>query len=103
MTQGNRQWLAEVTSALRDDADSRDPSRYNAGMTDLKPRSNRAVYLRALRAMSPQARLRRAFELSDLSVALFRAGMARRFPNLSLAELERRVRERLDRCHNRNY
>jgi len=67
-------------------------------MADLKPRPNHAEYLRALRAMSPQARLRRAFELSDLSVALFRAGMARRFPDLSPAELNRRVGERLDRC-----
>jgi hypothetical protein len=78
-------------------------SGYNEGMTTLKARPNHAVYLTALRAMSPQARLRKAFELSALSLALFRTGMARRFPDLSAVELERLVRERLDRCHNRNY
>jgi len=78
------------------------PDRYNACMMSLKPRPNHAVYLRALRAMSPQARLRKAFELSAFTRALFRAGLARRFPGLSRAELDRLVRNRLDRCHNRN-
>ena len=71
-------------------------------MASLKPRPNHAVYLRALRAMSPQARLRKAFELSGFTRALFRAGLARRFPGLSRAELDRLVRNRLERCHNRN-
>lgn len=71
-------------------------------MTSLKPRPNHAVYLRTLRAMSPQARLRKAFELSGFTRALFRAGLARRFPGLSRAELDRLVRNRVERCHNRN-
>ncbi|MGH8759582.1 MAG: hypothetical protein ACREVW_08745 [Burkholderiales bacterium] len=72
-------------------------------MPDLKPRPNHAVYLRALRAMSPQARLRKAFELSAFTRALFRAGLARRFPGSSATELDRLVRDRLEKCHNRNY
>ena len=79
------------------------PSRYNASMTNIKPRPNHAVYLRALHAMSPQARLRKAFELSAFTLALFRAGLARRFPDLSAAEIDRLARGRLERCHNRNY
>ena len=71
-------------------------------MASIKPRPNHAVYLRALRAMSPQARLRKAFELSTLTVALFRTGLARRFPDLDAVELDRLVRNRLERCHNRN-
>lgn len=71
-------------------------------MTSLKPRPNHVVYLRALRAMSPQARLRKAFELSGFTRALFRAGLARRFPGLSRVELDRLLRNRLDRCRNRN-
>lgn len=71
-------------------------------MTSLKPRPNHAVYLRVLRTMSPQARLRKAFELSVFTRALFRTGLARRFPELSTAELDRLVRTRLERCHNRN-
>jgi len=70
-------------------------------MADSKPRPNHAVYLRVLRAMGPQARLRKAFELSAFSRALFRAGLARRFPALGEAELERLVRDRLALCHNR--
>jgi hypothetical protein len=53
--------------------------------------------------MSPQARLRKAFELSAFTRALFRSGLARRFPELSGPELDRLVRERLERCHNRNF
>jgi hypothetical protein len=71
-------------------------------MTSLKPRPNQAIYLRALRAMSPQARLRKAFELSAFARALFRTGLARRFPELSGTELDLLVRNRLGRCHNRN-
>ena len=72
-------------------------------MTSLKPRPNHAVYLRALRSMSPQARLRKAFELSAFTRALFCAGLARRFPALSRVELDRLMRDRLERCHNRNF
>jgi hypothetical protein len=72
-------------------------------MTSLKPRPNHAVYLSTLRAVSPQARLRKAFELSVFTRALFRTGLARRFPGLTRAELERLLRHRLERCHNRNF
>jgi hypothetical protein len=70
-------------------------------MTGLKPRPNHAVYLRALRRMSPEARLRKAFELSAFARSLFRAGLARRFPGLSAQKLDRLVRDRLERCYNR--
>ena len=79
------------------------PSRYNARMANIKLQPNHAVYLRALHVMSPQARLRKAFELSAFTLALFRAGLVRRFPDLSAAEIDRLARGRLERCHNRNY
>lgn len=69
---------------------------------DLKPRPNHAVYLRTLRRMSPEARLRKAFELSALARALFRAGMSRRFGHLGAAERDDLVRARLRRCHSRS-
>ena len=72
-------------------------------MTHLKPRPNHAVYLRTLRAMSPEKRLRKAFELSAFSRSLFRAGLARRFPGLPKTELERLLRDRIERCHNRSF
>jgi hypothetical protein len=69
----------------------------------LKPRPNHAVCIGALRRMSPEARLRKAFELSAFARSLFRIGLARRFPELGERELEGLARERLERCHNRNY
>ncbi len=68
-----------------------------------KPRPNHAVYLRVLRAMTPEQRLRKAFDLGASTRALFEHGLRQRFPGLRDAEFGRLVRERLDRCHNRNY
>jgi hypothetical protein len=70
---------------------------------DGKPRPNHHVYLRVLRAMTPEQRLRKAFELGAAARAMFEHGLRRRFPTLNAAVLARLVRERLDRCHNRNY
>lgn len=72
-------------------------------MTDPKAKLQHAVYLRVLQRMSPQQRLQKAFALTAFAKGLFAAGLARRFPHLSPAELERLTRERLARCHNRNY
>jgi hypothetical protein len=67
---------------------------------DPKPRPNRQIYLEALRRLTPEQRLLKAFELTDLSRELFRAGLRRRFPQASEAELERIYLERLARCRN---
>ena len=67
----------------------------------LKPRPNNQIYLQALRRLTPEQRLLKAFELTDLSRALFREGLRRRFPEASDAELERIYLERLDKSHNR--
>ena len=45
----------------------------------------------------------KAFELSEMTKALFRDGLRRRFPDLSERELHKRFLEGLARCHNRNY
>jgi hypothetical protein len=74
---------------------------YNGYVRDPKSRPNHAVYLRVLRRMSPEARLRKAFELSAFARALFRTGLRRRFSHLTEPELERLIRDRLRRCHNR--
>jgi hypothetical protein len=70
---------------------------------DGKPQPNHTVYLRVLRAMTPEQRLRKAFELGASTRALFEHGLRRRFSGLNDAALRRLARERLDRCHNRNY
>ena len=69
----------------------------------LKPQSDHSIYLAALRRMSPQQRLARAFELSDNARQLFRDGLRRRFPDLSEEELQQLYLNRLALCHNRNY
>src|SRR5262245_52647318 len=77
-------------------------SQYNAPV-DSKLRPNHAVYLRVLRAMTPEQRLRKAFELTVSARALFAVGLRRRFPEMDDAAFARLLRERLDGCHNRNY
>jgi len=67
---------------------------------DPKPRPNRQIYLEALRRLTPEQRLLKAFELTDLSRELFRAGLRQRFPEAGEAELQRIYLERLARCRN---
>ena len=69
----------------------------------LKPQPDHSIYLAALRRMSPQERLAKAFELSDNVRQLFRDGLRRRFPDLSEEELQQLYLNRLSLCHNRNY
>jgi Rv0078B-related antitoxin len=68
---------------------------------DPKPRPNHQLYLDALRRLTPEQRLLKAFELTELSRELFRAGLRQRFPEASEAELQRIYLERLEKCHNR--
>ena len=69
----------------------------------MKQRPNHRRYLEILRRMSPEQKLRKAFELTDLSRALFAQGLRRRFPSLSEEELQKLLHDRLAKCHNRNY
>jgi hypothetical protein len=68
----------------------------------MKPRPNHRIYLQALRRMTPDERLRKAFELSELCRELFLHGLRRRFPDMPEREVMRIYRERLSKCHNRN-
>ncbi len=67
---------------------------------DQKPRPNQQLYLEALRRLTPEQRLLKAFELTDLSRDLFRAGLRQRFPDASEGELQRMYIERLTACRN---
>jgi len=53
--------------------------------------------------MTPEERLQKAFELSEFARHLFLHGLRRRFPDLPEESLMRIYRERLEKCHNRNY
>lgn len=72
-------------------------------MTDPKPRPNHRLYLQTLRAMTPEARLLKAFELSEFSRQLFKEGLRNSFPTKTEAELHALYLQRLEKCHNRNY
>jgi hypothetical protein len=68
-----------------------------------KPRPNHRAYLEILRAMTPEEKLRKVFELSELGKTLFLQGLRKRFPEASPEELHRIFLDRLEKCHNRNY
>jgi len=70
---------------------------------DPKPRPQHEAYLRILRAMTPQQRLQKVFEMSAFTKALFKQGLRERFPDLSEAEIHRLSLDRLAKCHNSNY
>jgi hypothetical protein len=68
---------------------------------DPKPRPNHQLYLEALRRLTPEQRLLKAFELTELSHELLRVGVRQRFPDAGEDEVQRIYLERLVRCQNR--
>lgn len=68
-----------------------------------KPRPNRKRYIEILRNMSPEQRLLKALELSATTKQLFTQGLRKRFPDISEEEFQKILRQRLDKCHNKNY
>jgi hypothetical protein len=76
------------------------PRCYACGMAS-KPCPNRRLYVQALRRLTPEQRLLKAFELTDLSDGLLRDGLRRRFPSASDQRLHGMFLERLQKCHNR--
>jgi hypothetical protein len=69
---------------------------------NIKQHPNHSLYIRALRRMPPEARLKKAFELTSFSKELFLHGLRKRFPTLIESELNQLYLDRLMKCHNRN-
>ena len=69
----------------------------------MKPKPNHPLYIQTLRRLSPEARLRKAFELCRLGSDLFRHGLRKRYPDLDPKAFEALVRERLEKCYNRPF
>jgi hypothetical protein len=71
----------------------------------MNPKSspNRSLYMKILRRMTPEQRLGKAFELTEMSRALFVEGLRAKFPNLTEKAFQTLVLRRLEKCHNRNY
>jgi len=53
--------------------------------------------------MSSEARLMKAFELTEFSKELFLLGLRKRFPDLTEEALHKVYLARLMKCHNRIY
>lgn len=69
----------------------------------MKERKNSTLILKILREMTYEAKLKKAFELSDFVKSLFIEGMRQSFPELTADQLHKKIIERLNKCHNRNY
>ena len=68
-----------------------------------KPKLNRTLYIGILRNMTPEERLSKAFELTEMTRELLRAGLAQRYPSACAEELQQLYLERLERCRSRTY
>jgi len=69
----------------------------------IKRRPNQELYLAALRKMTPEQRLLKAFELSEFSKQINLHGLRTKFPEMSEPEIRKMYLEGLNKCHNRNY
>lgn len=70
---------------------------------DAKPQPNHRMYVETLRRMTPEQRLLKSFELTELTRELLRAGIRERFPEAGPEEAQRIYLERLARCRNRAF
>jgi len=70
---------------------------------NIKPRPNHSLYLKTLRNLTPEQRLKKAFELSTMSKELFLLGLYKRFSDKSEDQIKLIYLERIAKCHNRNY
>jgi hypothetical protein len=70
---------------------------------DPKPRPNHQRYIELLRAMTPEQRLRKAFEMSAFVKKLFTACLRKRHAELNEADFHPLWLKRLEKCHNRNW
>jgi hypothetical protein len=70
---------------------------------DPKQQLNHRRYLEALAAMTPEQRLKKAFELSDMTRRLVMQGIRQRFPDATPEQLREVLLTVLERCRNNNY
>ncbi len=69
----------------------------------IKQSPNHKEYLTALNKLSAEQRLIKVLELSALTKQLFMAGLNKRFPYKTQAEIKEIYLQRLAKCYNRNY
>ena len=69
----------------------------------MKTYPNKQRYQEILRGMSPQEKLEKSFELTELANSAHKAGLKNRYPSLTDEELEQLYLEKRKTCHNQNY
>ncbi|MCB1160169.1 MAG: hypothetical protein H7A25_23360 [Leptospiraceae bacterium] len=60
-------------------------------------------YILALRKMTPEQRVMKMFELTDMTRYLLKRGLEIQFPEKSKEEIHEMYLQRLMECHNSNY
>ncbi len=66
-------------------------------------RQTHREYIKIVKKMTPQARLQKAFELSDLTKSLFITGLRIRYPDYSEEDIKNLYIEKIYKCHNSDY
>jgi len=66
-------------------------------------RQTHKEYIKILKKMKPQARLQKAFELSDLTKSLFITGLRMRHPDYSEEDIKDLYIEKIYKCHSYDY
>ena len=61
------------------------------------------AYIKIIRRMSPEDRLKKCFELNELTKQLFLTGLRNRYPGYSEKEIKKIYLQRIDKCRNLNY
>ncbi|MBU2563356.1 MAG: hypothetical protein KJ568_02785 [Actinobacteria bacterium] len=60
-------------------------------------------YIKIIRRLTPEERLKKCFELNELTKKLFLTGLKNRFPDLSQEEIKKLYLKRINKCHNLDY
>ena len=60
-------------------------------------------YIKIIRRLTPEERLKKCFELNELTKQLFLTGLKNRFPDLSQEEIKKLYLKRINKCHNLDY
>ena len=60
-------------------------------------------YIKIIRKLTPEERLKKCFELNELTKQLFLTGLKNRFPDLSQEEIKKLYLKRINKCHNLYY
>lgn len=70
---------------------------------DLKPEPNRRIYIEILRKMTPEQRIMKAMELTDMAKMLLWEGLKTRYPDMPETELKKIYLKEWDKGYNQNY